>query len=429
MADVRDKAQERVVDFYFDRKIHRGTGVLCTGYGKSKVVIDILKRKELPPKVLILVNSEQLRDDSWKEEFEKFGLKDYYHNNVEMNTYQTAYKWTPDTKDLEGVEVICDEVDFAGGTDKLANFFYAYPNNSILGVTGFITDNKREWFSQHLPIFVEYTTADAQREGILNQTHYVFVKYDLSKDRSDYEVAYMKHGTRTYFNQSENDSYDYADRKFRMLLGDAKKFEKEFEDGEITFQELEAKLKINDYDIKRAVNKRNDFLLNSIAGSKMAIFIRDHMLQQSEDNKVITFSMRTDQADKIGGKDHVYHGKIPKKQGLATFKAFQQGLLRHLSVCGKINRGANIKNLRIAIFESFFGSDTDATQKGGRMLRLNVGDTAIMFVLLPYFMRREKDKTYTCQPTQQVEWARSMLRSTDVESSSVWDYRAVKNDK
>ena len=59
--DVRDKSQALVVDLYFDRAPLQSCGILSTGYGKSKVAIDIISRLN-PKKVLILVNSTLLRD-------------------------------------------------------------------------------------------------------------------------------------------------------------------------------------------------------------------------------------------------------------------------------------------------------------------------------------------------------------------------------
>ncbi len=102
-----------------------------------------------------------------------------------------------------------------------------------------------------------------------------------------------------------------------------------------------------------------------------------------------------------------------------------------MGVCDKINRGVNIDGLNTAVFESFYGSDTQAMQRLGRLMRLKPGETATAYVLLPYYMKTAKHdgvEVYEMAPTQQVTWANKMFRSTDIKSSAVWDYRAVKDE-
>ncbi|KKM22046.1 hypothetical protein LCGC14_1629370, partial [marine sediment metagenome] len=133
----------------------------------------------------------------------------------------------------------------------------------------------------------------------------------------------------------------------------------------------------------------------------------------------------------------IYSGLITKKQANQNFNDFKQGYLRYLGVCDKVDRGANIEGLDLAILETFYGSDTKATQRFGRLMRLRPDEMATVYILLPYYMREDKPKKddpdqnpkYSVQETQQVEWARNMLRSTVIKSYEVWDYRTVKENK
>lgn len=421
---MRDEKQEEVVDLYIDLNMLKCCGVLSTGFGKSKVVIDILKRLN-PTKVLILVNSTLLRDTNWEAEFVKWGEEELF-SRVELSTYQSAYKWKKEDRDLTGVFVIADEVDFAADTIELSKFFYEYPEIKVLGLTGFITATKRAWFEAHLPVFTELTADMAQEMKILNNLHFVFVKYDLSNNSSDITVEYKKHGEIRKFTQSENNAYDYANKKAMYQISLDQKFYSEYMLGEITKAEYESKLKSNQYHVRKAVAARNDLLLHSKSTVIMAKKLLEHILETQPDSKVIVFSKRTAQSVKVCGEENIYNGTITKKKAQQNYDDFNSGTKRVLGVCDKVNRGANIDGLDTGVLETFFGSDTKAAQRFGRLMRLKPDQVATVYILLPYYMRKEVNNTFTLQETQQVKWARKMLASTKIKSSTIWNYCVVK---
>jgi superfamily II DNA or RNA helicase len=425
--DVRDEKQLYVVNKYLVADPFRCTLLLSTGFGKSKVVIDIIKAKSYQ-KVIILVNSQILRDESWEDEFAKFGMSEFYKNNVEMHTYQVAYKWKKSERDLSDTFVVADEVDFAADAPAYSKFFYEYGDCRILAVTGFITESKVNWFDQYLPVLYRYTAAQAQQEDLLNKIKFVFVKYDLSRDPNDITVSYKKNGVDKTFSQSENSAYLYAQKQFQTAMGHKAKLLVEYETGFMDFDEYERNVKSADYKIRKASTNRSDILLNSNASAEMARKLLLH-IAKTPGNKTIVFSKRTEQSAKACGVLRTYNGKTPKKELKARIDAFNSGLLTVLGVCDKINRGANLIGMNTAILETFYGSDTKATQRFGRGMRLKPGELAVYYVLLPYSISPKKDKTYVSKETQQVIWARSMLRSTNVTLHTVWDYRTIKTDK
>jgi superfamily II DNA or RNA helicase len=425
--DVRDKKQQIVCNKYLVEDPLKCTLLLSTGFGKSKVVIDIIKAKK-PNKVRILVNSTQLRDESWEVEFKKFGMEEFYKNNVEMHTYQVAYKWTKATTDLSDTFIVADEVDFAADVPEFSKFFYEYADCKILGVTGFITESKKLWFKDHLPVFYSYSADEAQQDKLLNNIKYVFVKYDLSRNPDDVEVGYKKGGVSKTFKQSENSAYLYAQKKFILAMAKKSKLLTEYNTGSIDTEDFYRQVKSIDYEIRMTSNKRSDLLLNSVATAAMARKLITH-ITKDENNKVIVFSKRTEQSAKVCGADKTYNGKTPKKDLKKRIDDFNDGTTRVLGVCDKINRGANLEGLNNAILETFFGSDTKLTQRAGRGMRLKPDEVATFYVLLPYSITPKSDGTYVSRETQQITWARSMLRSTNVVLHKVWDYRTIKNEK
>ena len=436
--DVRHEDQQKIVELYKTRAPLKSTLVLSTGFGKSKVAIDII-RHENPTRIILLVNSTILRDYNWEIEFKKFNAMDLFAI-TEIVTYQAAYKWKASEVDLTGAFIVADEIDFAGDTDQLAKFFYEYPYNKTLGLTGYIAQNKKEWFAKYMPILTQITASQAQSKGLLNNIHFVFVKYDLSDNPNDVVIEYKKSGKKKSFTQSENNAYDYQQKQIQRILIEMSEVRQQAKTGEIDIEEYNKQINKLEWSMKSAAKKRGDLLLNSKSTQRIARKLLEYNLKKDPENKVIVFSKRTAQSGAICGASNVYNGYVHKDQAKKNFEDFKSGVLRHLGVCEKVNRGANIPNLNICIMETFYGSDTQVAQRFGRMMRLRPDQTATAFILLPYYMREDKKRRnesdesfnnrpkFSVQETQQVTWANDMLRNTDIKSYAIWDYRVVKKN-
>ena len=397
--DVRDKKQKEVVDLYIEKSMLRSTLVLGTGFGKSKVVCDIIKRTK-PTEVLILVNSLDLKGNMWPHELEKWGLGKFPYR---VETYQTVYKWSPDEVDLSDTLVIADEVDFSADTLEYSKFFDNFPMVKTLGVTGFITEKKRMWFDIFMPIIYEYSTGDAQDDELLNKVQFKFIKYELSQEKT-LRVDYKKNGQDAHFMTSESASYDYGHKQFLKLVAEqghlrTTKMLYPKEEYDEKYEKLEKRILF-------AINNRNKILLNSDTSARIARELKEEVLKQHEDNKVIVFSVRTKQSEKIC--DNVYNGKEKGAVNEEKFLNFNSSNIRDLGVCSKVNRGVNFNDLNTAIFETFYSSDTDMHQRLGRLTRLHRGDVATAYILLPYY-REKKDDEWVLSETQQVKWARKAL--------------------
>ena len=100
MEDVREKVQEEARNAYLSLGSPRASTLLIgTGGGKSKIAIDIIKELK-PSSILLLTNSEVLRDNNWKDEFIKFGLSDVWNDIVTSECYQTVCRWKDTHYDL-----------------------------------------------------------------------------------------------------------------------------------------------------------------------------------------------------------------------------------------------------------------------------------------------------------------------------------------
>ena len=309
-------------------------------------------------------------------------------------------------------------MDFAF-TDIYGNFFKTYKTNNMLGLTGFVTDDKRPFMDEHIPCLVEYTAEQAQNEGILNNTSIVFIKYDLSKENK--VLVKYKKGTKQFFT-SENKSYNYWDGQVRILMGKLSMLKKmAFTDAEtVEVNRLENK-------VKWASIKRSEILLNLNSSAQLTRRLLNYI--QETTGKTVIFSKRRSQCNKI--TPYTYHGGNSEDINNSRFLQFNEGTIKELGLVDKINRGVNMVNLDYAVFESYVGSDTKLRQRLGRMMRLDPEDFATIYILLPYFMRETTKgsvKSYTQAKTKMVDWALTMLSGWDLSKAKTWDYRTIKSE-
>jgi superfamily II DNA or RNA helicase len=418
--EFADKYIELFNDYYSIAEPCNFSIISATGTGKSMITFLILDEiHKYFDKIIILVNADRLRDFTWKEEFKKWNRQDILAK-TELVNYQTAYKWTQDKVDLSKTFLVLDEIDFIIGTDNYGRLFQNYPDVSMLGLTGYCAISKREELNRVCRPIVEYTFEQAVADGVINDVKFVFVKFDLDKEKS-IKVEYTDKITkqRKSFYQSENDAYDYADAAFRIAYGKWDKANSDYTLGMCTAKELSNL----EYDMKRKRDARLKILYNGIASKKIALGLQESILKESN-NKVITFSRYTAQCDNINS--YTYHSKNTDIQNDSNLSNFNEGKIRSLGVCSKIDRGENLKGLNNIILESYTSSDTIITQRRGRSSRLGVNEVATFYVLLPYFMRKNKDKSYTLAETQAVTWAKNMLAQEDTSDCKVIDLRTIK---
>jgi len=395
----RNKMQEAIADKFCSLPKKKALIVVSTGAGKARIAILVVQKLK-SKKVLVLTESTTNRDVTFKEEIKKWD-KSILKKTTFM-TYQLAYK----KDDLSKYDlIIADEADFAF-THAYGRVFKTNKDVPTLGMTGFTTEEKYEEYKQYLPRIEEITAEELQSHKILNKVKFVFVQFCLSKEKN-IEIKYKKLGKEKTFKQSEDGMYNYyqkEERKWRALLLQA-----ETQGDDKTLKTAEYML------FKKIPSQRKELLykLNSSIGIVRKLM--DDILQD-DNNKVITFSERTAQADKLS--KYAYHGKIDDNKAAKLFKQFQKGTIRELSTCAKINRGINVEGLNFAILESYNSSVTTAIQKRGRLMRLDPEDTATFYIMIPYYTNSEG----VIKPTRAVSWARNVFKTIPYDEHEVINY-------
>jgi superfamily II DNA or RNA helicase len=194
----------------------------------------------------------------------------------------------------------------------------------------------------YCPIKYTYETDDAVDDGILNDYEIHVHKISLD-DRKNF-IKKLKNGKT--FPSSELSDYNYWSE--RLLLSSPGV-------GQQMLRVMRMKAMMS-YPSKERYAKN---LMNRIS------------------DKCIVFANTHDQADKLC--DNSYHSSNPKSE--INLQNFKDGVINKLSCVLQLSEGVNIPNLKQGIILHAYGNERKATQRIGRMLRLNPDEKAIVHIL------------------------------------------------
>lgn len=127
----------------------------------------------------------------------------------------------------------------------------------------------------------------------------------------------------------------------------------------------------------RAMQARKSFIYNH----PKKLDIARKIIQARPNSKIITFANSIKMAEAIGiGK--VYSGKDSKKKGRITMDEFKRGDFQVLSTIKKVDEGADIPGLSVAIQIGIDSAQIKAKQRLGRIIRAESGKFAEMFTVV-----------------------------------------------
>jgi superfamily II DNA or RNA helicase len=127
----------------------------------------------------------------------------------------------------------------------------------------------------------------------------------------------------------------------------------------------------------RVIQKRKAFINNHPKKIELARKI----IEARQNAKIITFSNNVSMAEAIG-VGSVYTGKDSKKKGRTTLEEFNQQPSGVINSCAKLNEGADLKGLSVAIVLGRDSSETKSIQRRGRVVRKEGDKMAEIFNLV-----------------------------------------------
>jgi len=309
--------------------------VLGTGVGKTLVGLNYIERNSTPLMRILVVAPKKAIFQSWKDDAVKFGMH-HLLGRIVFTTYLSLNK-----KDPKDFDIVClDECHSL--LDSHRGFLQLYKGR-VLGLTGtppkYKDSEKGKLVQEFCPVVYTFKADDAIENGILNDYQIIVHQLELDQEKN-FPVA-MKN---KHFMTSEQQNYNYWGT--RLDTGS----------GPIHILRVMRMKAMMEYPSKERYTK---ILMNSI------------------NTKCIVFANTQDQADRLC--KHSYHSNNPQSEN--NLIAFKEGKLNHLSCVMQLNEGVNIPDLRQGIIMHAYGNERKASQRIGRLLRLNPDDKAIVHIL------------------------------------------------
>lgn len=362
----REKIQKEALDAVL---VNGGSGVLClaTGAGKSKIAIDYVKlfyesmKKNF--RCLLVVPTEKLRDENWKDEFDKWKAKVIYRTNVERTCYASLNKLKHKEYDL----VILDEVHRT--TENNSKFFKQNTVHNILGLTAtYPKDEIKQLLMKDLKLDIVYTLSldKAIEEGIVAPYKIKVVELFL-----DDKEKYIKAGSQAKsFMTTEYGQYQYMTNVIQKIMYSGKPAP------------------------KWLFLKRMQMIYNLKSKTELAKKI---IATLPEDDRTLIFCGSIDQANQLC--EHQFHSKTDD----TDFKAFCSEEINKLSCVNALNEGHNIPNVDSAVIVQLNSQELNTVQRIGRCIRYRPGHEAIIYIL-------------SVVQTQDEKWVAKALESFDKDN-------------
>ena len=362
---TREEIQEEALKATEGRR--KCSVVLGTGVGKTLVgLLHIEENTSELHNVLVIAPKKSIFQ-SWSDDAVKFGKQDLL-KRITFSTYIGLPKRDPNEYDY----IYLDECHSLLDSHRV--FLDVY-KGGILGLTGtppkHRSSEKGMMVSQFCPVVYTFKADDAIDNGIIND--YQIIVHELKLDECKNYQVQMK--TKSFVT-SEKQNYQYWGNRIDIGAGPIQM---------LRVMRMKAMM---EYPSKEKYTKK---------------------LMESINTKCIVFANTQEQADRLCRFS--YHSGNPNSE--ENLNAFKEGRMNKLSCVLQLNEGINIPELRQGIIMHAYGNERKASQRIGRLLRLNPDEKAIVHILC--YMNTVDEK-----------WVKDALESFD-QSKIVWREYDVKS--
>lgn len=334
---TREEIQQTALETIRDKK-QAGINV-SMGVGKTYIGLQDMRLCYHDTVTYLVVVPTNSILQGWKDEIEKHGMQGLLEH-ITFSTYRSLNK-QENTFDVVYLDE-CHSLKFSHGHWLTA---HVAKGGRLIGMTGtypkYMKTEKGKMCDHFIPKLYEYEMDDAVDDNILND--YEIVVHQL---KLDHNKTLKKSGKNGDWITSEAVDYQYWCRQIEDCYHGA----------EMKLRILRMKA-MQSYPSKIAYVKK---------------------LLSSQTDKTIVFVNYKKQADEVSPYIH-YSGK--KKISEANLEKFKTGEILELAAVEQLSQGINIPDLKVGIISHAYANNRQASQKIGRLLRLNPDDKATIHIL------------------------------------------------
>ena len=397
---IREQVQQQAVKALI--KNNGGTIVLDTGTGKTKVAINFMLEMQFK-QILILVPRIVLQE-TWVLELIKWGIKKHgdYKNNtyyyidsegktqlisIRFGTIQGYYQRSLSDKG-ENSLIIADECH-ALFSEKYSRFFYNNIRATVIGLTATPEDYKKDKQKVYKDIApIVYTYNKAAEDNIINGRKYFVLRTDLDNTKKTingwkYPISELE--VLNFYNKRMEQAGERIQEYFNKIgLFNGNYFSSA---SKWCWQgKGNPEQKKLGWPYLKAMSDRKAFMLNQntttdLVAGLFNTYNRLHGEYPYIKDGVLIFSNQISQAQKILNDEYIVHSKKKKDENEKIIYGFDEKVFNIIGSCESLGMGLNFKRAKVAIFESYVGSHTKASQKMGRTDRLPIDENAVIVII------------------------------------------------
>ena len=339
MKNTKDKIQTEALEALSGKRL---AGIeVSMGVGKTRIGLKHMAINYTAFSKYLVVAPKKAIFESWKDEMEKIGYG-YLAEHVEFSTYISLKK-----KEFDYDVVYLDECHSLKASHNSWLYNFVKKGGTVIGMTGTYPvrakSEKGKMCNFYCPKVYEYLIDDAVEDNVLNDYLIYVHPITLSSKRTIERKG--KHGA---FNTSETKEYEYwTDRLSRANTPKEEQI--------CRIQRMKC--------LQKFKSKEN-----------YAKLLLDECDPKT---KTIIFANEKAQADRLSDFS-VHSGNKDSKENLEMFKT---GEIMKCSAVQQLSEGVTIPELKQAIIMHSYSNNRQASQKIGRVLRLNPKDKAIVHIL------------------------------------------------
>ena len=324
---------------------------LITGYGKTKVAIDLInhicdrvfRNDESPTTILILV-AKTVHKQTWKNEIEKWGgIKSDY---ITIECYESLKNYENSCFDV----VVADEMQHLSEA-RIDVLETIHINESFIGLSATIKRDMRDYFiHSHKAEVIKCGLKEAVEDEVLPEPTVYLLSLTL-------DSSICKYRTNRFGKEVTTTQKGYYDSVSSLIEWYKDKY----------------------------FNSRNERMKNlwlSTAGKRLKWCAEQKealvlsLLDKFRNYKTLTFCSSIEQSERLGK----YNITSKNKKSAEYLNMFNNNKIKHITACSILNEGVNLTNCRIGIFCNLNSSEIVVKQRVGRILRHKSP-----IIIIPYF--------------------------------------------
>ena len=355
---------------------------LPTGYGKSKLAIDIQssltevdsRYNFLYPKTLLII-AEIAHKINWEAEYKKHKMEHLLPNTT-IIFYASLKNYTDTEWDL----VVMDECHHL--SDLRQEFLETLKFNKLIGLSATlnygIKNAIRGIFSDMVVSEYKITSKEAINAEVLPQPAIILHELELDNKEPSQTVIFKRGNPKTQLAPCAwKDRFKYIGKSAHYELP-VKCTEQEKYDhltNEIEYRKSQ-------YYADRVEWKRNIWMRRALdrkiyLGELKTRYVQKLLTEIPSSERLICFCTNIEQANQLGCEDTVVHSKV---NGVSNVIAsFQDGQTNALFAVGMLTEGMNLSNIDRGIIAQLDGSELKGVQKMGRAMRAKNPKIHILF--------------------------------------------------